>query len=617
MGLTINKDNSISISGFDKGIQGSVLSDFSDMLGVNTEIPGTIGVGYKFTKLTETIVPRNFVIVSAGNDYFDLNPSDLTLHNKAVKLTTTGTLPTGLNTTDIYYLKDVNSDGETFRFGTSMASSGYIDLSDTGTGTHSFTVLRPEVITGYTFDSYLNLYCLDSKQRVWFSSSSDRYQTFYLLAGNTSSGNGNGIIFYCGYVLVFGNAKIDALAEINDLSTSLIWTNDFVSGSIISQMNHYSLIKGAVPFYSQYDNAIYFGNGNATGTKGVYRVALLEENVGQTFAPGTPSTFSFVADVVELPYASGLGYAQSINELGEYIILGTGSSTVYYWDRRSLLPTYSINMPENNTSNIVVKGGSVYVFNGYNGKFYKISTNDYGEVFEIPEHLFGLNYKSDDGLDGDKINIEYTDATFFLDEILFAVEVDRKAYIMSYNTKTKTLSKKNISSYGETLTDSAAVGRIYKIINLSKTRNQKNNVLISTAKRASGSYTYAVEGYQYSTQANKCHLVYDNDEAYVVTGLITYGQSYAKLTLKEIQFSLTRALTTGQSIKVYYRKDDNSTWIPLQTIIYSVDGAIKDIKKNAPITDIIDLQIKIVINGYNKTGETGTSPLLKLIRLIP
>lgn len=68
MAVEINKDNSISISGFEKGIEQSILSGFSDMLGVNTNIPGVLGVGYKFTRITETIAPRNFVIASAGDD---------------------------------------------------------------------------------------------------------------------------------------------------------------------------------------------------------------------------------------------------------------------------------------------------------------------------------------------------------------------------------------------------------------------------------------------------------------------------------------------------------------------------------------------------------------------
>ena len=113
------------------------------------------------------------------------------------------------------------------------------------------------------------------------------------------------------------------------------------------------------------------------------------------------------------------------------------------------------------------------------------------------------------------------------------------------------------------------------------------------------------------------HKVYDADEAYFTTGLYSYGQDYDKKTLRELQVSFTRALTTGQGIKVYYRLDDNSTWTALATIDYTTYGAIKDIKIPAPIENIKDLQIKVVINGYNSTNATGTSPLLKYVRLIP
>lgn len=617
--VEINKDNSISISGFDKGIGSSVLSDFSDMLGVNTSVPSVLGVGYKFTRLIETKASKNFVIASAGNDYFDLSPADTTLYrNIAVKLTTTGTLPTGLNTTDVFYLWDVNNNGTTFRFRDTLTGDGstnYINLTDTGTGTHSFTVLVPEIIKSYTFDSNLNLYLLDDEQRVWFAQYDTNYQTFYLLEGNTSSGTGNGIIYYAGYVLVFGSSKIDALAEINTPTATLTWANDFASATSISSSAVYPK-NGACPFYSQYDNAIYFGNGlSVSSPKGVYRIGLLEENVGQTFSPTDTATFTCVADAVEIPYASNLGYAQAINESGENIIIGTGANTIYYWDRKSILPVSVVNMPENNTNSIIVKGSSVYAFNGSNGKFYQITMADYGEVFEIPEHLFETFYEKDNSYTGDRVNIEYTDAALLLDEILFAIEVNGKAYLMAYNTKTKTIYKKNISSYGETLTDSGTVGRINKIINLYNTLYNKNNVLISTSKRASSVWYYAIEGYQYGSTA--VHKVYDNDEAYIATGLISYGQDYAKQTTRELQVSFTRALTTGQGIKVYYRYDDNSAWTLLKTIDYTTYGAIKDIKETAPITDIKDLQLKIVINGYNSTSATGTSPRLKLVRLIP
>lgn len=611
MGVVINKDNSISVSGFEKGIGQSILSGFSDMLGVNIESLGVLGVGYKFNKLIETKASVTFAIATAGQSFFTLATPDTTLHKAAVKLSTTGTLPTGLNTTDYFYLWDINGNGTSFRFCENLkdVGSSYISLSDQGTGVHSFTRVTPEEIKGYTFDSNSNLYLLDDEQRVWFSQLDTNYQTFYLLEGNTSAGNGNGIVFYANHILVFATAKIDVLDAINATTDTLTWVNDFVSGTSISSSGVYPR-KGACPFYSQFDNAIYFSNGTSATNASVVRVGLLEENVGKTFNPSDATTFSVVPDAIELPNSDGRGYVQSINELGESLILGTQSYNIYFWDRKSILPSSVVNMPEQNTPSILVKAGAAFAFNGYSGKIYPIAETAYGEPISIPEYLFDKKYTESSSF-ASLLFIDFVDACLYKNELLFSIEVSGKVYLMSYNTSNKTLIKKNISSYGETLTTGATPGRIYKIIVLDRSTSLKNNILISTKKEASPD-TWAIEGYYVGSDLK----VLDDDSAYVTTELITYGQDYVKQTLKEIQFSLTRALTIGQSVKVYYRKDDNSAWTLLQSIDFSVDGAIKDIKKNAPITDIIDLQIKIVINGYNSTSF-GTSPFVKFIRLIP
>lgn len=608
--VKIEKDNSLSISGF-SGIGKSEFDDFTDALGVNLNNPGVLGVGYKLNEITRNKAANTFVIASAGFDYFTLSVADLTLDKIPVKLSTTGTLPTGLNSTDIFYLDDVNNDGKDFRFCENLKDVGttYINLTDTGTGTHTFTPITPKEIKGYTFDSNSNLYLLDADQRVWFSESAINYQKFYLLEGNTSSGTGNGIVYYAGYILVWGNAKIDALKAINSIGDTLTWTNDFVSASISSSGVYPR--KGACPFHSQFDNAIYFSNGTSVTNTSLTRVGFIEENVGETFDPTDASTFSVVPDAIELSNDDGMGYVQSINEVGDRIILGTQSNNIYFWDRKSILPYSVVNMPEQNTSKIIVKSGSIYALNGYKGRIYPISEGSYGTPISIPEQLFDKNYAASTSYSS-LLFIDFVDAAILVDEILFSIEVSGKCYLMSYNTLNGSLIKKNISSLGETLTTSSAPGRIYKIIPLDKSNVQRDNVLLSTKKEAT-SDIWILEGY-YSGNYLK---VLDDDSAYITTSLISIGEVYAKKTFRELQASFLKALTTGQSIKIYYRRDNISSWTLLKTISHTTDGAIKDIKVTAPITDIVDLQLKIVINGYNTDTDYGTSPLLKYVRLIP
>ena len=268
-------------------------------------------------------------------------------------------------------------------------------------------------------------------------------------------------------------------------------------------------------------------------------------------------------------------------------------------------------MPEQNTSKILVKAGIIYALNGYSGRIYQLEESSYGEVITIPEHLFDKNYTESTSY-ASLLFIDFIDANFLKDELLFSIEVSGKCYLMSYNTRTRKLIKKNISSYGETLTTGSQPGRIYKIISLDKTTITRNNIFLSSKKEASPD-TWAIESY-YDDNVLK---VLDDDSAYITTGLMSVSEVYNKKTFRQLSLSFLRELTTGQSIKIYYRRNDNGAWTLLKTIDYNTYGAIKDIKVDAVLSDVIDLQIKIVINGYNSTNHFGTSPLLKYLRLIP
>jgi hypothetical protein len=75
------------------------------------------------------------VITATGHDY---------LNGTRVKFTTTGTLPAGLNTSTTYRVVQVS--GATFKVAleanyskTARTASGVVDITDTGSGTHSVT----------------------------------------------------------------------------------------------------------------------------------------------------------------------------------------------------------------------------------------------------------------------------------------------------------------------------------------------------------------------------------------------------------------------------------------------------------------------------------------------
>ena len=144
-----------------------------------------------------------------------------------------------------------------------------------------------------------------------------------------------------------------------------------------------------------------------------------------------------------------------------------------------------------------------------------------------------------------------------------------------------------------------------------------NNILIGSSSYdiSEDVTTYGIESLLYQpslNSGNAAYYVYDGNEPYIITGLAGIGDIYNKRTFRELQVSLARNLATGQGVSVYYRRDDNSSWTLLKTIDYTTYGAIKEIKIPAPLSDIIDLQLKITLDGLNLT-----SPILKFIKLIP
>lgn len=604
--VKIEKDNSISI-GFGEGIGKSVLSDFSDMMGVNiVDNPGVASINLKFQKIKQTVTAKTFTATAAVDL---ITVSDTLWHRGSVigtpvLLTTTGTLPAGLALNTVYYVINISTSTINYKLASTLklALAGTaIDITDAGTGTHTITPITPKGITGWTQNSQGRIFALDTDQRVWFGGDNGIDSPWYLLVGNTTVGDGAGIVYYKGYILVWGNGGIDALLDIQSGTETLTWTNGF-DGVMISNGGK------ATPYLSVNDDSIYFYNGVVAGR--YYQVGLLEEVAGQTFDPTSGTTFSCVIDALTTPFQSGS--ITAINELGENLILGTQSYEVYVWDKKSPSFTSYVTLQEENVNSIRVVDNLAYIFMNYSGNVYQFNLTSSGLLVKVPEQITNQYYKFFTGLDEFKTNY----SVLYKREILFSISVlnvtTTSNYLMSYNLDTKQLTKKNVSAYGETSERSAGTyGCIYSIF------ADGENILLSSSSYTIGGdvMSYAIESLAYKAtigDGSIAYYVYDGNEPYIITGLISYGQPLAKGTLKELQISLLRALATGQGISVSYRLDDTSAWSTAKDITYAVDGATKDIKVPYPITDIIDLQIKINLDGVNLT-----SPMLKLVRLIP
>jgi len=600
--ITIEKDGSLSIDTFQQGIGNSTLSNFADIMGVNvTDNPGVASVNFKFNKVMESLPAQTFTVITDNivvstaisfrgqEDYIP------------VTVSTTGTLPTGLVAGTVYYLwKTAN---KTYRLRPQIKGSGYTSITaGTGSGTHTVTPITPSGIKQncWATNSQNRVFALDNNNRLWFVDSDGVSDLWYLLAGNTSTGSGNGLAYYKGYLIVMANTKFDALKDIQSpINDTLIWNNNFVSGTINTS-------TGAANFLSINDDSLYFNNGSVSGR--YHRLGMFEEVPDKIFSPTDSTTFSFVSDATTIHFESSTGIT-AIDELNELLVIGTGSDKIYFWDKKSPSFTSFIRLPEKNIQSIEVVDNLVYAFAGNNGACYVANTVSSGFRFRVPEQVASEYYGSFDIF----VNASHIYKRELLFSISFApTSTTIENYLMSYNLDTKVLTKKNISSYGAiTERNGTAYGRIYSMFSIDE------NILISSSSYdiSDDKYTYAVESLLYQPiidSGSAAYYCYANYEPYIITGLISIGQVYAKKQFRELQVSFLRNIIANQGIKLYYRYDDNSAWTLLKTIDYTTFGGIKDIKEPAPIENVIDLQIKIELSGVNLT-----SPMLRYIRLIP
>lgn len=615
--MEILKDGSLNISNWQEGISQSILGGgFYDMMGVNiSDNPGLVSANFEFNKVQETTSSQTVTF----NDATSVITSNGDIRyrgygqGRAVIFSTTGALPTGITAGVIYYISELTYN--TFKISDTlkkcMSGSAYVSFSGAGTGTHTMTFIDPKAITYWTKNGQGRIFAIDSDQRVWFCSGDAVTEPWYLIAGNTNQGNGdgNGIIYYKGYILVFSGSAVDALTDIQTTTDDIVWKLSFDGINISNSMSGDG--RGACLFLSVNDDSIYFYNGISNYGQ-PHRIGLFEENSGKVFNPNDGTTFSFVEDVTTLPNENGEGLVTAIRELGQNLVFSTNTDKVYFWDKKSPAFTSFLQIQEYGVRSMETIGDLAYLFVRDSGSIYICNTSSSSLLLKMPEQLSNQYYGFTSGIS----TFDVGDTDIYKRELLFSVSVGSsttmKNYIMSYNVDTKQLTKKNISSFGETTDrNGTSYGKIHSLFVDGK------NILISSSSYDTETdvTTYAVESLFWKAlfgQGVQSYFVYDGYEPYIITNLVSYGDVYDNKTLRELSVSFSKPLVASQGIKVYYRRDDSSSWTLLKTIDYTTFGAIKELKVTAPITNIIDLQIKIEIDGVNLT-----SPFIKSIRLIP
>lgn len=390
------------------------------------------------------------------------------------------------------------------------------------------------------------------------------------------SNNGRGLGIWKGYLILPRNTSVEA--SLLPVSSGATWTA--ISGITLT---------------STIWNPVYVGlNTDHCFIGNTYKVAQIIETSGSTFNPATGATYTATSNALDLPSYYNI---QTIEGLGNNIYLGTFqgasaytrmSAVIFPWDKVSNSYDNPIISTGTGVHQLKTIGSQMYTWIGNrsdmsvsNGtstnllkKFYNISFPNAASLTDIsPDAIDALNDQ----------------------EILIGIgrTTGNVSPLGVYSLRDGVHFLKNLPSTG------------------SSTNIQIGAILSLDAQRYifswldDNSVTYGIDLVGNSGR-------YSDYTTQVDTDLIPVATYIYPANFGEVEFKLASPLTTGQGIKLWYRKNLNDSFTLIDTWDFSTIGARMSFEGTASITDAQWIQFRVQLASNT---SSDTSPQLTEIRL--
>ncbi len=268
---------------------------------------------------------------------------------------------------------------------------------------------------------------------------------------------------------------------------------------------------------------------------------------------GADSTVQFTQQRVNLPANE---VAQCLVEVGNTVIIGGKGNLLYPWNQIDATPSDFIALPESDTKVMINVNNMVYVFAGYKGNIYITNGSVASLGLKVPDYCAGVP-----GTPLTYIEPYFTwfDAMYLRGRVYFSI-LDQTAtkagncggvwsFVPSQNMAQSDIGNalrlENQNSYGDY--DGAA------------------RILIPNEEQLAVSPQYwSFWQDSYSTGTSSFGI--DTTAAtpvttYVLeTDLIPTGTLLSKDTYTQLEYKLSTALQSGDSVQLYYRLDSTSAW---------------------------------------------------------
>jgi hypothetical protein len=428
------------------------------------------------------------------------------------------------------------------------------------------------------------IYALDDGGKIYKSANSGA--TWTLMENFTAGGHGNGLAIWKNYLFVALDTKIDVCGDGTATGiTNANWSLDWEGSALDSDVLWHPMLV------SKNDNKLYIGAGRY--------VASLDENTGQTFAPGTGATYTYIQQALDLPPNYRI---KCLEELGNNLMCGTWMGTNIYdlrvadifpWDRSSPSFGQPVQIAEHGIHGMLNNGNYLIIMAGIEGKIYRSDGVNAVPIAQIPSTIADISGgKYFETYPGAIIN--YKGRPFFgVSGGGTATTIDGcGVYSLSITGSGTILAMEHgISSGNFGATTNVKIGSLLGITRDSLTIGWKDAA------------TYGID----LTNVAAYNTSYS---AFFISPFYNVGTTKQPRKFTEIEFQLVRPLRTDEGIKVDYRTDLTSAFINLGTWDYATFGAKISMnplfQKGTTSIDIPiceNIQLKVYLTGTTTSCE--------------
>ena len=532
----------IVIDGWEQGISDNPYKGINDMRGVNiVSVPGEASVS--FAPVSNSFPSCEAQVISADPSTdivtVTLTTGSIDTSSGQAVYFIGSSLPVGITAGQTYWLIPKSTNTFILANYWQLPISSQVNITSTGTG----TMVSIDMDKIKFFDKTTGV-ALDASGRAWdtqYAANSGGYKYHYIGNDITTTNlntNGNGLIYYRGYLFLFYNSRICYLAySPGGIVAGSSWQNAWnpLTGGLDNTVDVFNSSNTA---YYSHETILANDQDLVYICDTVYLVAFGKVlNNAVTFDPTNPATYTWIKQVMSLPFNE---QAICLEQLGSSILIGGIYNLLYSWNQIDPSPTTPLKISDNYIYHLMTVNTNTYIFAGRRGRIFVTSGTQAQEYIKMPDHISG-------GIDPIYL---WGNCAYNKNQLYFGV-------IATNNDKTALTAPTNYS--GMWAVDITTDGLRVATLQTNTSATVDAIYAASGAQSGFGTQTAWTDGTSHGVDTTTS-VPYTSYNSYIETDIIPVGQFLNKKTFENVEFKLSFPLVSGEGIKISYRTNRSQSY---------------------------------------------------------